>query len=135
MVPSGSWQVGSVPDSIVIGVGVPTAGVTFTVRVTTGDVPHPLAVTLMSTEPEKPLAHVITPVDGTMLPAAPLLSDQLNEVLLVAVVVYVVVVVPFVSWQTGSLPEAIVTGVGVPTVGVTVTVAVPEMLLAHVAPV
>ena len=42
-------------------------------------------------------------------------------------------VVPFVSWHAGSLPAEIVIGVGVPTVGVTVTVAVPDIMLEHEA--
>jgi hypothetical protein len=49
-----------------------------------------------------------------------LLKLQLNPVLLVAVVLYVVVVVPFVNWQVGSVPDDIVIAVGNPTVGVTV---------------
>lgn len=97
VVPSGNWHVGSVPDERVMGVGVPTAGVILTVLTTWGEVPHPLAVTLMSTLPEKPFAQVITPVEATIEPADPLLSDQSKPVLLAAVVEYVVVVVPFVS--------------------------------------
>ena len=49
---------------------------------------------------------------------------QLNPVLFVAVVAYVVVVVPFVSWHEGSVPAEIVITVGVPTVGVILTVRV-----------
>ena len=55
-------------------------------------------------------------------PAAALLKLQLNPVLLVAVVENVVVVVPLVNWQVGSVPAETVMAVGVPTVGVTVTV-------------
>jgi len=62
------------------------------------------------------------PLVAPIEPAAPLLKLQLNPVLLVAVVAYVVVVVPFVSWQDGSLPADIVIAVGVPTVGVIFTV-------------
>jgi hypothetical protein len=47
---------------------------------------QPLAVTWISTEPENPFAHVITPVVAPMLPADPLLKVQLEPVLLVAVV-------------------------------------------------
>ena len=82
---------------------------------------HPFAVTRISTVPENPLAQVITP-EELIEPAAALLKLQLNPVLFVEVVAYVVVVVPLVNWQVGSLPEAIVIAVGVPTVGVTVTV-------------
>ena len=75
----------------------------------------------MSTVPENPLAQVITPVVALMVPAATLLLDQLKPVLFVAVVAYVVVVVPFVSWQVGSVPAETVIAVGVPTVGVMLT--------------
>jgi hypothetical protein len=51
----------------------------------------------MFTVPEKPLAQVMTPVVAPMTPAAPLLKLQLNPVLFVAVVAYVVVVVPLMS--------------------------------------
>src|SRR6476469_5454684 len=103
--------------------GVPTVGVIFTVRTVCADGPlHPFAVTRISTEPEKPFAHVITPVDALIEPAAALLNDQLKPVLFVAVVAYVVVVVPFVNWQVGSLPAEIVIAVGTPTVGVMFTV-------------
>jgi hypothetical protein len=47
---------------------------------------QPLAVTCISTEPENPFAHVITPVAASIEPAAALLIDQLKPVLLVAVV-------------------------------------------------
>jgi hypothetical protein len=57
-------------------------------------------------------------------PAAALLKLQLNPVLFVAVLAYVVVVVPLVNWQLGSVPDEIVIAVGLPTVGVTVTVVV-----------
>ena len=70
-----------------IAVGVPTVGVITIVRITCADGPlHPLAVTLISTVPENPLAQVITPDMGSMLPAEPLLKLQLKPVLLVAVV-------------------------------------------------
>jgi hypothetical protein len=49
---------------------------------------------------------------------------QLNPVLSVAVVAYVVVVVPFVSWQEGSVPADIVIAVGLPTGGAITTVRV-----------
>ena len=98
VVPFVSWQVGSVPAETVIAVGVPTVGVTVTVRIVWADGPlHPLAVTWISTDPEKPFAQVITPVVAPMLPASGLLMLQLKPVLFVAVVAYVVVVVPFVS--------------------------------------
>jgi hypothetical protein len=88
VVPLVSWHVGSVPPDIVIAVGVPTVGVTFTVLVTCGDGPlQPLAVTRMSTLPEKPFAQVITPEDAFIDPADPVLNDQLKLVLFVAVVV------------------------------------------------
>jgi hypothetical protein len=124
VVPFVSWQVGSVPAETVIAVGVPTVGVTLTVRVTCAEGPlHPLAVTLISTEPENASFHVITP-ELFIEPAAPLLSDQLKLVLLVAVDAYVVVVVPLVSWHEGSVPAETEIAVGVPTVGVTLTVRV-----------
>jgi hypothetical protein len=69
---------------------VVTAGNGFTVTVflTKAEGPlQPIAVTWISTVPENPLAHVITPVEASILPAAALLKDQLNPVLLVAVVV------------------------------------------------
>jgi hypothetical protein len=82
-----SWHVGSLPADIVIAVGVPTVGVIFTVLVTWADGPlQPLAVTCISTDPEKPFAQVIIPVVAPIDPAAPLLMLQLNPVLLVAVV-------------------------------------------------
>jgi hypothetical protein len=81
------WQVGSLPARIEIAVGVPTVGVMLTVLETIADGPlQPLAVTWISTVPKKPLAHVITPVDASMLPAEELLMLQLNPVLFVAVV-------------------------------------------------
>ena len=81
-----------------IAVGVPTVGVMVIVLVVCVEGPlQPLAVTLISTVPLNPFAQVITPVAGSMLPAAGLLILQLNPVLLVAVVAKVVVVVPFVS--------------------------------------
>ena len=78
----------------------------------------------MSTEPEKASAHVIMPVAAPIEPAAPLLKLQLKPVLLVAVVPYSVTVVPLVSWQVGSGPVDNIIPVGVPTVGVTVTLLV-----------
>ena len=119
VVPFVSWHVGS-PDEV-MAVGVPTVGVIFTVRFTIDDGPlQPLAVTWISTVPENPFAHVITPVPALIAPARALLKLQLNPVLFVAVVEYVVVVVPFVSWHVGSPDE--VMAVGVPTVGVMFTV-------------
>ena len=56
-----------------------------------------------------------------MLPADGLLTDQLNPVLPVAVVVYVVVVVPLVNWHEGSVPAETAMAVGVPTALVTDT--------------
>ena len=44
-------------------------------------------------------------------------------------------VVPSVSWQEGSLPNDTVMGVGVLTVGVTITVAVPVIFAEHEVPV
>jgi hypothetical protein len=79
--------VGSVPANTVIAVGVPTLGVTVTVRVTCEEGPlQPLAVTWIFTVPENPLAQVIIPVVAPMFPAKPLFRLQLNAVLLVAVV-------------------------------------------------
>jgi hypothetical protein len=46
---------------------------------------HPLAVTCMFTDPENPLAQVITPAE-LIEPADELLRDQLKPVLFVAVV-------------------------------------------------
>ena len=68
-------------------VGVPTVGVITTVRVTCADGPlQPLAVTRISTDPEKPFAQVITPVPALITPANALLKLQLKPVLFVAVV-------------------------------------------------
>ena len=115
------WQVGSAPASTVIVVGIPTVGVIFTVLITCADTPlHPFAVTCILTVPEKPFDHVITPAED-MEPAERLLNDQFKLVLLVADEEYVVVVVPLVSWQVGSVPLLIVIAVGVPTAGVIVT--------------
>jgi hypothetical protein len=87
VVPFVSWHVGSLPAEIVIAVGVPTVGVTTTVRVTIAEGPlQPLAVTCISTDPENPFAHVIIPVVAPIDPAAPLERLQLKPVLLVAVV-------------------------------------------------
>ena len=81
-----SWQLGSVPADIVIAVGVPTVGVTVTVRTTCAEGPlQPFAVTCISTEPKNPLAHVIIPVAAPIDPAAGLLNDQLKPVLFKAV--------------------------------------------------
>ena len=89
---------GSDPADIEIGVGVPTVGVITTVRVTCEDGPlQPLAVTRIFTVPENPLAQVIIPVVAPILPAEGLLKSQLKPVLLVAVVEYVVVVVPLIN--------------------------------------
>ncbi len=57
-----------------------------------------------------------------MLPAEPLLKLQFKPVLLLAVVEYVVVVLPLGNWQLGSEPAETVMAVGVPTVGVMFTV-------------
>jgi hypothetical protein len=82
-----SWHEGSLPAEIVIGVGVPTVGVTTTVRVTIAEGPlHPFAVTWISTVPENPSAHVMMPVAAPIEPAAGLLMLQLNPVLSEAVV-------------------------------------------------
>ena len=62
------------------------SGLTVTVRVTTEEVPQPLAVTLISTLPENPFIQVINPFEELIVPAAPLLSVQLKPVLFVAVV-------------------------------------------------
>ena len=108
-----------------IAVGVPTAGVIVTVLVTIADGPlQPLAVTSIITVPENPFAQVITPVVAPIDPAAPLLRLQLKPVLSVAVVAYVVVVVPLVSWHVGSTPADTVIAVGKPTVGVILTVLI-----------
>ena len=82
---------------------------------------HPPAVTWIFTVPENPFAQVITPDVALILPAETSLKLQLKPVLLVAVVEYVVVVVPLVNRQEGSVPEEMVIAVGVPMVGVTVT--------------
>ena len=50
---------------------------------------QPLAVTCIKTVPENPFAHVITPAE-VIEPAEGLLNDQLNPVLFVAVVAYVI---------------------------------------------
>jgi hypothetical protein len=69
-----------------VNTGVPTVGLMDTARLTIAEGPlHPLAVTRIFTEPEKPFAQVITP-DELMLPADALLTDQLKPVLLLAVV-------------------------------------------------
>lgn len=89
------WQrVEAVPA---VNTGVPTESVTDMVLITCAEGPlHPFAVTCILTDPENPLAQVITPKEF-ILPAAPLLKDQFNPVLFVAVVAYVVVVVPLVN--------------------------------------
>jgi hypothetical protein len=72
---------------MVIAEGVPTVGETLTMRIICIDGPlHPLAVTWILTLPEKPFAHVITPVVRFIDPAKALLMDQLKPVLFVAVV-------------------------------------------------
>ena len=69
---------------------------TATLRVTGAEGPlHPLAVTVMMTFPEKPFVQVITP-EELIVPASAGVTDQLNPVLLLAMVAYVVVVVPLV---------------------------------------
>ena len=106
-------------------VGTPTVLVTFIERTTCAEGPlQPFAVTCISTLPVKPLAQVITPVAASIEPAAELLKVQLNPVLFVAVVEYVVVVMPLANWQVGSVPDETVIAVGVPTVGVTSIVPV-----------
>ena len=86
------------PPETVIGVGVPTGSDMFTVRITCVEGPlQPLAVTWIFTLPEKPFAQVITPVVGLIVPASALLIVQLKPVLFVAVVAYVVVVVPLAN--------------------------------------
>ena len=122
MVPFVNWQDGSEPVATVIAVGVLTVGVITIVLVVCAEGPlQPLAVTRISTEPEKPLAQVIIPVVVFIVPAALLLNDQLKPVLFVAVVAKAVVVVPLTSWQEGGVPVIVVGG---PTVGVTTTVLV-----------
>jgi hypothetical protein len=73
--------------------------------------------------PEKPFAQVITP-EELIVPASAGITDQLKPVLLLAMVKYVVVVVPLVNWQVGSVPAVTVIGEGVLTVGTTFTVLV-----------
>ena len=86
----------------VIVVDVTIAELMFTVLTTCTEGPlHPLAVTRISTEPENPFAQVIIPVVAPIEPAKALFKLQLKPVLFVAVVAYVVVVVPLVSWQVG----------------------------------
>ena len=98
VVPFVNWQAGSEPVATVIAVGVPTVGVITIVLLVCAEGPlQPLAATLISTEPEKPFAQVITPVIVFITPAALLLTDQLKPVLFVAVVAKAVVVVPLVS--------------------------------------
>ena len=106
--------------------GIPTVGATVIVRVVCDDGPlHPLAVTCMITVPENPSAHVITPVVALMMPALASLMDQFNPVLLLAVVPNAVVVTSFCNLQAGGVP---VIAVGVPTVGIKVTVCVAVLL-------
>ena len=113
------------PAETFMAVGTPTVGVTFTVRTVCADGPlQPLAVTWILTLPEKPFAHVITPVVALIVPASTLLVDQFKPVLFVEVVKYVVVVVPLVNWHVGSAPAVIVIAVGMPTVGVILTTRV-----------
>jgi len=106
-----------------VNTGVPTVGVTTTVRITCAEGPlQPLARTWIFTLPEKPFAHDMTPVELLIDPASALLIVHTNPALFVADEVYVVVVVPLVSWHAGSVPADTVMGVGVPTVGVILTV-------------
>jgi hypothetical protein len=71
---------------------------TVIVRIISEDGPlHPLAVTEMIAVPEKPLDQVIIPLVAFIVPAPTGDTDQLNPVLLFAVVAYVVVVVPLVN--------------------------------------
>ena len=82
-----SWHDGWVPDDIVIAVGVPTVGVTITLRVTADEGPlQPLAVTEIVAVPEYPFAQVMTPLVALITPAPTGKTDQLKPVLLVAVV-------------------------------------------------
>ena len=104
---------------------MPTVGVMVTVLITCAEgLLHPIAVTCILTEPEYPLAQVITPVEAFIEPAATLLKDQLNPELFVAEVPYEVVVVALINWQVGSDPAETVMAVGKPTVGVMVTVLI-----------
>ena len=81
-------------ETLTVGIN---GGFIVTLLVTIADGPlHPFAVTRILTDPENPFAQVITPKEF-ILPAAPLLKDQFNPVLFVAVVAYVVVVVPLVN--------------------------------------
>jgi hypothetical protein len=132
VLPLVNWHEGSTPAETVIAVGVPTVGVTVTVLVTIADGPlQPLAVTCILTVPENPLVQVIIPVVAPITPAAPLLRLQLKPVLVVAVVAYVVVVLPLINWHEGSTPAKIVIAVGVPTVGVTEIFVVPVVAVPH----
>jgi hypothetical protein len=108
-----------------MAVGVPTVGVIETECAVWAEGPlQPLALTWIFTVPENPFAQVMIPVVALIVPARALLTDQLKPVLLIAVVAYVVVVDPFVSWHVGWIPAEIVMDVGVPTVGVTFTVRI-----------
>ena len=86
------WVI-SVNAVLIHKVGVVEAALTvlfaFTVTclVTMAENPsHPVAVTCISTVPEKPFAQVMTPVEVLITPAALSLNDQLKPVLFVAVV-------------------------------------------------
>ena len=80
-------HVGFDPDVMAMLTDGAAAVLTVTPLITCADGPlQPLAVTCILTEPENPFAHVITPVDALIEPAAGLLRDQLKPELLVAVV-------------------------------------------------
>ena len=80
-------------------------GATVTDLTVEGDGPlQPFAVTCMSTVPVNPTAQVITPVTGSIDPAAESLNDQSKPKLYKAVVEYVVVGVVAVIRHEGSVP-------------------------------
>ena len=86
-VPVVSSHEGSLPEAIVIVVGLLTVGVITTAREMSVEGPlHPLACTKMVALPENPLAHVITPVLALIEPAPAGDLVQMKLVLLVAVV-------------------------------------------------
>ena len=62
----------------ITNIGLPTVGVTVTLLIYCAEGPlHPLAVTWILTDPEKPLDQAIIPVAAPIAPAAGLLIDQL----------------------------------------------------------
>jgi hypothetical protein len=130
-----SWQVGSVPAAVVIAVGLPSVCPTVTDLINCDEGPlHPEAVTWIFTVPKKPFVQVITPVDALIDPAAGLFIDQLKPVLFAAEVEYVVVVVLFSGWHTGSDPADMDIATGVATVGVTVRATLTEVTVGQVYP-